>query len=259
MLEAVVKSAQHMLAPYNKLLKTKVVGFDRSIREVELALGLVPTNEKETCKCVLVHGMGGVGKTTLARAVYDAAETKFSGRRVFCSLGQSCLTEADLSRKRRDLLKVLSHDDRKPSFVNIDDEREHLRNVLGCGPPKMLVLDDLWKLDQLHWLLACDDTESAQAGMALLHPGSCVLLTSRKQLLLGKEHGMHLLHLAELDEGYSSQLLCQEAFGAASPPLALTPSHMEQALRICGGLPLALQVLGRQLRPVGTEWQVRIS
>lgn len=257
-LDTVVQAAQHMVAPYIKLLNTSMVGYDNVMREVQTALNLASGISGAKSNVVVgVHGMGGVGKTTLARAVYDAAASTYTGRRIFLTIGDTCTGEEAWRRKRCQLLKELSSLGKEPSFASSHEERERLREALRSAPPKLLVLDDLWTRHQLHWLLACEDTENAQQEILQFCPGSRVLLTSRDQRLvdLGK-HGTRLFHLKGLDNASSEQVLCQEAFGSSLPPLTITPDDMDRALSICGGLPLALQVLGRQLR--GANWQVRL-
>jgi len=255
--ESVAEAAQRMLAPYMKLLNVPIVGFDKPIQEVQSALGLAFDNVEMAEHVVVgVHGMGGTGKTTLARAVYDAAATTFFGHRVFLSVGQLCKSEEELSNKRRRLLKELSNNKKDPFFANRDEERERLRNVLRSRPPKLLLLDDLWTSDQLHWLLACDDTGNPQTELDNMFPGSRVLITSRDQRIIsaaGTDVGV--IELSALNEVFSEQLLCHEAFGTPFPPPQFTRHHMEQALTICGGLPLALQVLGRQLSQERDAWK----
>lgn len=246
-----------MLANHNQLRSTPVTGFDAPLQHVKRALGLNPVLGTATNVVIGVHGMGGVGKTTLAAAVYDASATHFAGSRIFLSVGEQCIHDSDLSERRCEMLKALANDSAKPTFPSHDAERARLREALRSGPPKLLVLDDLWEESQLHWLLACEDSEDLKAAVANLYPGSRVLLTSRDRGIVtvpGHEKGV--LHLTGLDDRSSEQLLLREATDLDAPSAELTPDLIKQALDICGGLPLALVVLGRMLKRAEDGLQV---
>lgn len=260
MLDAVVEAAERMLMPHVKVLKNPAVGLDKLMRRALCALGLVSDKDvMEKTAVVGVHGMGGVGKTTLAWAIYNAAATSFSGRRIFFTVGQHCGSQKELSNKRCKLLSLLSSSNTELSFPNDHEERESLRDVLRSGPPKLLVLDDIWTSDQLHWLLACEDTERLQPEVNQLFPGSRVLLISRSRRIVSLDGpNASSFHLARLDNSSSEQLLCQAAFGTTSSPPQFTSYHRKRALKSCGGLPLALEVLGRHLRRAEDQWQVQL-
>lgn len=236
-----------------------VVGLENPVRLVQRALSLGQDSHGDGLQFLAgVYGMGGVGKTTLALAVYDAAAVDYHGRRIYLTIGAECKSDSDLHEKRCSLLQQLSGDACHASAsLNASEGRLNLRTALAHSGPLLLVLDDLWTHDQLLWLLGCEDSEDLLEGMANLYPGSRVLLTSRNRRIVtveGYEAGV--IYLQELDDRYSEQLLCKTAFASSVPPPKFTAAHMEQALAICGGLPLALQFLGRQLKAKPTQWQV---
>lgn len=255
-----VTDAQRILAPHIKLQTTLMIGFDERLHLVQRTLSLDKHGD-EPAKPLLagLYGMGGVGKTTLALSIHDTAAENFLGLRIYLSVGAQCKGERELRLQRCKLLQKLSGVNSQPSD-SVPEERLKLRSALGGAGPLLLVLDDLWTLDQLHWLLACEDSGDTQAAVANLPAGSRVLLTSRnRRIVTVKGHEASIIFLAELDEQFSKQLLCQEAFPSSSPPSEFTEIQlMNQALQICGGLPLALQILGRQLRAQARSgWRVR--
>lgn len=155
-------------------------------------------------------------------------------------------------------MKDLSGSGRQPMGVGDAKERAALRTALSTGGALMLVLDNVWSKKQLHWLLACDDTEDPRAAIAKMPPGSRVLLASRSRDIVTVP-GMagDVFPLSLLDDTSAVKLLCQEALKQPQPPATLETPQLRQALAVCGGLPLALRVLGRQLRGVKPEdWQV---
>ena len=137
-------------------------------------------------------------------------------------------------------------------------DRGDLRGALSRGGPLLLILDDLWTRDQLLWLLGHDDSGDVEAAVASITAGSRLLLISRDQSVLTmKWGGFSLFKLDVLDSRDAEELLYSEA---QRQPWDFKPDQLQQALQICGGLPLALQVFGRQLRDVQPEhWQVESS
>lgn len=260
-LKDVVKRAEVMLAPHIKLLGTTTYGLEDRIHLMECKLSLGQHHIQSDCLLAGVYGMGGIGKTTLALALYDKAANHFKGRRIYLAVGDQCKDEVDLRDKRRELLQLLADSSTQPSSLSSPAERQLLSTALRSSGPLLLVLDDLWTRDQLHWLLACEDSENPQKAISKLPPGSRVLLTSRYRSIVTVEgYEEHVILLTELKDQFSAQMLSETAFGPSALPPEFTPSHLKQALDLCGGLPLALRVLGGQLKLAkarnGDGWQV---
>ena len=112
---------------------------------------------------------------------------------------------------------------------------QKIRDMLESGGPLLLVLDDLWSEVQLEGLVG--------TGTRLPH-GSQLLLTSRRSDILAAYNAQPVQPLP----GTSAlALLAWQACGQASLPADLAAAA-EDALRGCGGLPLAVKVLGGALR-----------
>lgn len=251
----IVENAERLLAPYIKLSDTKLLSFDSRLEQVMLRLEL-DTPERSTQSAILVgiYGMGGVGKSTLATRVYDH-DKSIGKRRIYLHVGKDCKSPQDLNSKRCTLLQKLSGSSTAPSFDVAEQSRNALRNALGSGGALLLVLDDLWEKEQLRWLLACGDSEDLHSAVAALPGGSRVLLTSRDKTVVAVfKPGMsaRLIQLDVLPDYSARKMLLQEAWPSPDglPPLEekLKPDQEALALRHCGGLPLALRLLGRQLR-----------
>ena len=248
-------AARRVLAPHIPWLNIQLVG--AQLQEVQRLLGLTrgPAPPGEVL-VVGMYGMGGVGKTTLATKIRDEAPSapSFRGRIVYLDIGERCEKSA-LKAKRRELLELLCPG---PSWQNSEfgADRGNLRGALSNGGPLLLILDDLWTRDQLLWLLGHDDSGDIEAAVASIAAGSRLLLISRNQSVLMMEwSGFSLFELDVLDCKYAEELLYLEA---KRQPWEFKPDQLQQALQICDGLPLALQVFGRQLRNVQPErWQVK--
>ncbi len=249
-------TALHILAPHTPLLNIPFVGAEARLQKLQCLLGL--TGGAITSSPVLVvgmYGMGGVGKTTLAKKVRDEAPThRFEGRIVFLHVGARCEPGSGLEAMRSKLLRLLSAGVPQHNS-DLDADRGGLRRALSNGGPVLLILDDLWTRNQLLWLLGHDDTGDIKAAVANMASGSRLLMTSRDQSVLTMNWGGFSLFEVELMDRKDAELLL--SLEAQRAPSEFTTDQLKQALTICGGLPLALRVLGRQLQDVQPgQWQV---
>jgi DNA polymerase III delta prime subunit len=186
---------------------------------------------------VLLHGMGGIGKTTLAKAVFN--ELHGSDPALPCCFVQlePGLGEADISERQRHLLKDLAHVT-NPMVHTTAAGRKELARALQ-GKRVLMVVDNVWGV-QLELLLS----RSMLQDLCL---GSMVLVTSRES---GAAKGFDAVKKAEADflsELDAMQLLCQHAYGSSMPPAA-EEQQVKGVLARCGGLPMALEVVGSHLR-----------
>ncbi len=256
-MDKVFQSAHPLLVGHISLLQSPLVGPMERLQKVLQALALA---DEVGQKLLGIHGMSGIGKSKLAEAVYDAAlQQTISRRRVFLHVGADCVTYSATSAKRCQLLKELTRCSSLPAFTSPQQEQAELRNSLTSGDPILLVLDDLWTTEQLRWLLACDKSLDAPTeAVAAMPQGSRVLLTSQKQSAVSVPgHSCQAVH--GLGKIHAIQLLCLAAFKQTLPPPELAKYQLAKALAYCGGLPLALYVLGRQLHSVEPrDWQVQL-
>ncbi len=249
--------ARRILATHIPLLNIPLVGAEAALQEVQRLLGLTAgAPHKEGTLVVGMYGMGGVGKTTLATKVRDDAPAHFSGRIVRLHIGDGCDPGSGLEAKRSELLQLLSPGP-PHQITDFYLVRNALRRALEKGGPLLLILDDLWTRHQLLLLLGHDDFGDIEQAVANVAVGSRLLLTSRNRGVLDmKGVGFSPLELEVLVDSASQRLLCLEA---RRPSSDFRDGQLQQALQICGGLPLALQILGRQLRDLSAEsWQVRL-
>ena len=243
--DTIAKDVHRRFEKHNLLPELPLAGPNERLAEVLQQLAL---NQASGRKLLGIYGMGGIGKTTLAMSVFNKAKCEISRRPAFLHVGAHCTSREALSAKRCKLLKTLTASDVLPSYLSPQEEQQALRGVLASGDPMLLVLDDLWTAKQLCTLLGCEDSSRCPTDVgAAMPPGSRVLLTSRSEAVLTVP-GHRCLPLALFDDSHALQLLCQEAFEGPSPPDHFTTAQEKRALAICGGLPLALRVLGRQLK-----------
>lgn len=205
-------------------------GLEEKLREFEETMLLNQQHHIGEAKVVGIVGLGGVGKTTLAKALFN---------RYKCDYNSSCLQfdvkSNGLTQSR--LLKNLAHCD--IPIDSIDEGKEMLRHFLS-GSHHLIILDDVDHVDQLH---------SVIAGPLVLNPHNLILITSRnKDILL--ESGIRessIYALTGLDTEHSRELFCFHAFHQPYP-VAGFEEVVDEFLAACRGLPLALKVIGALLR-----------
>ena len=192
---------------------------------------------------VSLWGMGGSGKTTVAKAFFaDQSRDPTFQRRVFLAVGQAAKGQ-QLEMKQRELVGKLAKGVGKSAAEELQDtDRESLTDKIAVmcqeAGPLLLVLDDLWSAYQLQQLLA--------ARVDQLPPGSQVLLTTR---MLDVVANRNPVQQRPLSKEAAITLLAWHACGQHRLPRQLHDSTVkERAVRMCGGLPLAVKVLGGILR-----------
>ncbi|XP_054817722.1 disease resistance protein RPV1-like [Prosopis cineraria] len=184
-----------------------------------------------------IWGMGGLGKTSLARAIYQRIQSQFDASYFYANVREISKKKGLVHLQRKFLSCSLQL--RNKEFDHIDDEYEgkNMIKTFLCNQKVLMVLDDVSEMSQLEFLAAKKDW---------LGPGSRVIVTTRDKKLL-TVHGEFETYVADfLNDEESLQLLCQSAFKSDQPPvdyLELSKSVVEQA----AVLPLTLKMLGCHL------------
>jgi hypothetical protein len=195
---------------------------------------------------VLLHGDGGVGKSTLARAVFNQLHEGNPGMACHAvAMGPGTQSASSIVQAQCSLLQHLIAVE--GIVVHSADEGRMVLSQNLEGKRVLLLLDDVWG-DSLSLLLPRRLTE-------LLGEGSTVLVTSREAEAARRfddGHGMLEVEVQHLSEQESIELLCSYAFGCSRPP-AGEEDRVRLAVARCAGLPMALEVLGRYLARVGDQ------
>ncbi|KAH6812811.1 hypothetical protein C2S51_021829 [Perilla frutescens var. frutescens] len=196
-------------------------------------------------RVISVWGMGGIGKTTIAKKVYNQMkEAKNSSFDCFVwvCISQQC----QIRTVREDILKQLTQQEGEKlsnlsdvqmkggsvsdlSDVQLNDGICHIQTNKRC----LIVVDDLWQIS--HW-------NELKHAFPLHNLQSKILVTTRKRKVA--EIGFSLqLGLLNMDEGL--ELLKKKAFPHGHTPADFRLDEIgKEMVKKCGYLPLAISLLG---------------
>ncbi|XP_039165472.1 disease resistance protein RUN1 [Eucalyptus grandis] len=178
---------------------------------------------------------GGVGKTTLAKIIYNRLLHHFEA---CCFL--SNIRETSELKGIEGLQNKLIYDVLKKKWANISNVEEGIKIIKErlCGKKVLLLLDDV---DQMtHW----DALIGKPARFSL---GSRIIITSRNRDIIDVPEVCYPYELMSLDFNQSLQLFCKHAFWR-DYPLDEYVAFSTEVVKSTGGLPLALEAIGKLLR-----------
>ncbi|XP_039157789.1 disease resistance protein RUN1-like [Eucalyptus grandis] len=180
-------------------------------------------------------GQGGIGKTTLVKALYNSTFRQFEGSCFLANVRETSTNCKDLVTLQEILLKDTLLLQQRLEVSNVDK----CINIIQCrlGRKKvLLILDDVDDLRQLNALAG----EGNWFG-----DGSRIIITTRDKHLLTCQgiYQDHVYEVEALDDSQASELLSKHASQTHQIKIDL----VNGALNYAKGLPLALEVLGSLL------------
>ena len=208
------------------------VGLNYRMSEVVRLLGLKSSDD---ARMVGIYGIGGIGKTTIARAVYNSIASKFEGSSFVADVRENSLTHGLVQLQETLLLHLLGEN------IKLGDVNKGIPIIKRrlCSKKVLLILDDVDNLQQLRSLAGRHDWFGL---------GSRIIITSRNKHLL-TTHGVEnekIYEVRELNDHEALELFSLNAFKTREP----NASYVEIANRVvqyAKGLPLALNVIGSDL------------
>lgn len=214
-----------LLAMYNKV--SDLVGIDEEAKEIMNNLFEDGDEPAKKIKTVSVVGFGGLGKTTLVKAVYDKVKKEFDCS-AFVSIGQKC----DLKKVFKDVLYDLDKQNHENIIASEMDEKQLIDKLQEFLADKryLVVIDDIWDIST--WkLIRCALVES--------NPGSRIIITTRICEVAKKVGGVYNKKPLSLDD--SKTLFYTRVFAGESMSLDnISGEVCNKILRKCGGVPLSI-------------------
>ncbi|XP_059066129.1 disease resistance protein RUN1-like [Cryptomeria japonica] len=195
-------------------------------------------------KIIGIFGMGGSGKTTLAKYLFNHKHSEFSG-----STSLFDVRENHVKGKLTSLQSKLIND--LGGEINHHNDLEGKRNQHKFRSTEdgiAVIKDYLQKSSELKFLVLLDDVDHQTQLDALLptdalNHNSLVIVTTRDERLLIKAGVRVRYKMMEMNQQHSRELFCWHAFHRKSCKSEFD-NLVDSFVKVCGGLPLALQVMG---------------
>ncbi|KAL4356751.1 hypothetical protein AHAS_Ahas09G0118000 [Arachis hypogaea] len=240
LIQKIVKDVLQKLIDHNPPNDIKsFVGIDGNLKAIDSSLREVL--EVQT-RMIGIWGMGGIGKTTLAKLVFEKYSYQYEG---------SCFLENVRERSekyghslyelRNELYsELLQENNCKDSTRKSTNAKERLRSRRI-----FIVLDDVSCSKQLKYLAGEHQWFGA---------GSKIIVTATDKSVFAQWEDEEIYEMKVLNSEDSLTLFSLNAFNQDHPKMGYENLSWE-AVKYCEGLPLALKVLGSFLRSKSeTEW-----
>ncbi|KAF3447829.1 hypothetical protein FNV43_RR08535 [Rhamnella rubrinervis] len=200
---------------------------------------------------VSLSGMGGMGKTTLAKQVYDDAEVKHHFQvRAWITVSQSSKVRDLLKDMVQQLFKAMRRVPQDVENMNNNQLKRTIKELLRKRR-YLIVLDDVWHLDKWHAVKYALLNNSFHSRVVLTTRNTDVAFATSIESE-GKTYDLEPLSLAE-----SWDLFCRKTFQGNACPYYLE-EICRNILRRCEGLPLAIVaisgVLAAKNKGMIDEW-----
>nr|XP_011470190.1 PREDICTED: TMV resistance protein N-like isoform X2 [Fragaria vesca subsp. vesca] len=205
----------------------KIVGMDTKLEEIDVLLD----KEANDVRFIGIWGMGGLGKTTLARLVYEKISHQFEVCIFLADVREVSATHGLVYLQKQTLSQILKEEN--VQVWNVYSGITMIKRCF-CNKAVLLVLDDVDQLEQLEKLVGERDWFGSR---------SRIIITARDRHVLVTYGVEKPYELKGLNEDEALELFSWKAFRKYVPEedyAKLSKSFVMYA----GGLPLALKTLG---------------
>ncbi|XP_078158365.1 disease resistance protein RGA2-like [Carex rostrata] len=223
------------------VIDSEVVG--RRDDKENLVKLLTEVHPTENLMVLPVVGMGGLGKTTLAKLAYNDPRVKEH----FKLLIWVCVSEEfEVGALAKLIIETVIQKNCEVPCNNMELLQSRLRQEIS-GKRYLLVLDDVWnedvnKWDQLRPLLKCGDL------------GSAIVVTTRSGIVATIMGTVESYNLSCLGEEDSWSLFHKRAFSKGVKECQELVEIGTKMVQNCQGLPLAIKTLGSLM---SSKYEVR--
>ncbi|KAL1807135.1 hypothetical protein ACET3Z_030203 [Daucus carota] len=202
-----------------------VVGFKEDIKKLMKKLN----SQDPALKIISIHGLGGLGKTSLATKLYNSNELKHFGTRAKVSVSSDYNIKDVLKR----IIKSFKGPEHEQYMSNMDehDLLRYLPKLLQKKGCYLALIDDIWDINAWNQIKITFPNKNN---------GSRIIITTRnKKVAETVDKNVLAYQLRFLREEESWELFCK----TAQPTQNLKNLGREMVGK-CRGLPLAIVILG---------------
>ncbi|KAL4645147.1 hypothetical protein ACB092_02G215400 [Castanea dentata] len=206
------------------------VGIDSHVAKIELLLD----TKSNGVRMLGIHGLGGVGKTTIAKAVYNRIFDRFDRSCFLENVRESGTNPGIIQLQERLLSKTL-----QDAHLKVDSVPKGIELIKNRLRHKrlFLILDDVDEWTQILNLLGGCDWFSS---------GSRIIITTRDKQVLTTLEKYQVYEVKELNQCEAHELFSQHTFQMKKPREDYSKVAKEIIHYACG-LPLSIELIGSDL------------
>ncbi|XP_048134071.1 disease resistance protein L6-like [Rhodamnia argentea] len=210
-------------------LSDPLVGIHQSVNEVIDLLSV----EAKDIRLIGLCGIGGIGKTTLAKVVYHKLSADFESCSFIPDIRQASESSSSgLLNLQRQLIRDILGD--KRIEISSIDQGKNMIKARFCRKRVLVFLDDVNDRRQLTALAEKREWFGS---------GSRIVVTTRDKSVLSVFEDSLAYEVGELNNLDSLQLFSKYAFRRNSPPIQFL-CLSEKVTAKAGGLPLTIELIG---------------
>ncbi|OMO75768.1 hypothetical protein COLO4_25892 [Corchorus olitorius] len=179
-----------------------------------------------------IWGMGGIGKTTLAQAIFNEVLGEFESGHFLANVREELEKRGAITLRKEMLSTLLNEENLRANSIYLQVTKDRLRSKRV-----VIVLDDVDDFRKL---------EELQIYKNNFGSGSRIIVTSRDKQVLQDAKVDAIYEVKELNDPEDLQIFCLHAFGQQNHLVDYDFRDLSaKLLKYVKGLPIALKVLGK--------------